>query len=98
MWRVTTKVILISLFILLAIYDVFAVVNGGNMATISRTIYYWFADYPIVSLGFGILLGHLFVPQHIVPGERVKEGKDEPAKVPGTASGGVGADPDRGSV
>ena len=64
-WKGTTKAGLIVAFIIGCVYDVAAYTNAGNDATISRVMLAWAKDYPIVAIAFGVLLGHLFVAQHI---------------------------------
>ena len=49
---------------IVAIYDVYAMLQGGTEATISFTMYEWAYKYPIFtfSCGFfpGVLVGHFF--------------------------------------
>lgn len=47
------------------LYDMFALWSGGAEATISRVIYATAQEYPVLTLAVGILMGHLFWPQHI---------------------------------
>lgn len=70
-WRKRTKLGLIGAFAVGCVYDLIAYNAGGNGATISRVLLSWATDYPIVAIAFGVLLGHLFVPQHVAK-------KDEP--------------------
>jgi hypothetical protein len=74
--RLVTKWLLISLPLCLIAYDVIAVSLGGQPATISRTVYYWSLRYPLLIVGipfyFGLLCGHLLIPQHPKPGEETK--------------------------
>jgi hypothetical protein len=60
-----TKHILIATVVILSGYDVYALVEGGVDATISRVVYGWVDDYPIVGVAAGVLIGHLFWPQKI---------------------------------
>jgi hypothetical protein len=48
--------------ILLAIYDFFAYVVGGDYSTISRVLKDSGADAPAIILVIGYLLGHWFSP------------------------------------
>lgn len=64
-WRTGTKAGLIVAFVLGCVYDLIAYTNAGNEATISRVLLGWATDYPIVAIAFGVLLGHLFAPQHV---------------------------------
>jgi hypothetical protein len=65
---ITVAVILLAAPVILGI-DYLLYLAGGNRATISRTLLDFSKRWPIVPLlfgvGTGILLGHLFVPQHV---------------------------------
>lgn len=61
----TTKALLIIVGIVLAVYDLIVFLRRGDDPTISRVVYGWAKRYPWVVLLFGMLLGHLFIPQHI---------------------------------
>jgi hypothetical protein len=60
-----TKTLLIVSGIILVIYDLIVYLRHGNDPTISRVVYGWAKRYPWIVLLFGMLLGHLFIPQHI---------------------------------
>lgn len=67
----TTLTILVLCFVigLLVGYDLWVWRKGGGDATISKILLNAAKKYPIVAVAFGIaigvLLGHLFWPQHI---------------------------------
>ena len=59
-----TKYIIICVTAVLLIYDLFAVIYGGHGATISAILYHAAYKEPMgafIPLGFGILVGHLFL-------------------------------------
>ncbi len=58
-----TKIIIFSVIIILGIYDVLIWLVVGAEATISRVSLQLSLDFPILLLGLGILLGHIFVYQ-----------------------------------
>lgn len=60
--KITIGVMAGSLTALIA-YDVFAVSMGGYQATISWIIWTASHQYPVIPLGAGILMGHLFWTQ-----------------------------------
>jgi uncharacterized membrane protein YuzA (DUF378 family) len=60
-----TKLTIIATVVALSGYDVYAFVEGGVDSTISRVVYGWAVDYPIVGVAAGVLIGHLFWPQKI---------------------------------
>lgn len=68
-WREVTIVVIVVTIVGLSVYDVVVYLIGGNEATISRTLLDGTKEYPIIvvlfSVGFGVLLGHLFLPQHV---------------------------------
>ena len=70
MGKTYTKYFLIALLLVIAIYDIsIAYIYGGD-ATISRFTWYLAEKYPVIGFsivfGFGVLVGHLFVPQTVV--------------------------------
>ena len=64
-WRRLTQLILLALPLLVGGYDLAAFLRSGNDATVSMVILDAAKEWPIVSLLFGVLVGHLFVPQHV---------------------------------
>lgn len=72
-WRLITGLVLVLGLISLAVYDLFAEIGVGNAATISKICLdtanrYRSFTICIVML-LGILIGHLFLPQHVGPGQ-----------------------------
>jgi hypothetical protein len=61
----TTKGLLIIAGLFLGVYDLIVYLRYGDSPTISRVVYDWAKRYPWIVLLFGMLLGHLFIPQHI---------------------------------
>lgn len=68
-WREITGLLIIAMIIAIFAYDLIADIFGGNSATISRICLDTFQRYPTFALAtvflFGMLCGHLFVPQHV---------------------------------
>lgn len=54
-----TVFFLIALITIGIVYDVYAIMAGGTEATISWVTWTAFKNYPIMSLTFGIVIGHL---------------------------------------
>ncbi|QJW94698.1 hypothetical protein [Frigoriglobus tundricola] len=67
-WKETTALVIIAAFLILVGYDLIAYARGGNPATLSRvsldTANTYRGFVMVVCLAVGVLLGHLFVPQH----------------------------------
>jgi hypothetical protein len=57
-----TGVIMLISAVLLAIYDFFAYIVGGEYSTISRVLKDSGVDAPAIILVIGYLLGHFFSP------------------------------------
>jgi len=68
---------------LIAIWDVYAIVNGGTEASISHTMIVWSYKYPAFTFLMGFVMGHLFW--------RVRETK-ELTEVTGGSSGNLSKD------
>jgi hypothetical protein len=68
---ITKAVVLTSLAILI-VYDIAIYAAYGAGATISRVTLSWSQDIPIILVGVGVLIGHLFWPQ-----PRPKKEKEE---------------------
>ena len=69
-----TKILLVTNILFLILYDIVTYKVDGNPATISRVTLEFASKYPylgvplvggILLLGIGILIGHLFFPQHV---------------------------------
>lgn len=48
--------------LIIAIYDTYALIAGGISSTISSVIFNDCKVDPMIPLGFGVLIGHLFWP------------------------------------
>lgn len=46
--------------IIIAIYDIYALIEGGESATISSIIFNNSQVAPMIPLAFGVLIGHVF--------------------------------------
>lgn len=60
----TKLFILITLGVII-LFDIVAICTWGVDATISRIVLAWAQAFPLLPLGVGILIGHLFWPQKI---------------------------------
>jgi len=62
MKKITYYFIPLAIF-LIALYDLYAYLNGGQKATISYIIIEeWAHDYPAFTFAMGFVFGHLFWP------------------------------------
>jgi hypothetical protein len=59
--KITIAFIVACTFLIIA-YDIWAVYSGGIPATISSVIFDYCHQYPIISVGMGILIGHFAWP------------------------------------
>jgi hypothetical protein len=83
-WKATTALVIIAVIVGLIVYDLVAYARGGNPATISRM----FLSIGEKSLAFviavvfalGVLVGHLFLPQHPKKDEEDQEPEQPEAK------------------
>lgn len=58
-----TKLIVLLFIALILIYDVYAYIKGGQVATISYLIITdWSKNYSAFTFAIGFLMGHLFWP------------------------------------
>ena len=48
--------------IVIAIYDIYALISGGQSATISSILFNDSKVAPMIPLAFGVLIGHIFWP------------------------------------
>lgn len=62
-----TKIAIAAIIGLIAIYDVFALVKGGTVATISYRIRDWSKRYVAFTFMVGFAMGHLFWPMAKTP-------------------------------
>ncbi len=56
----TTSLVMLSAAILLILFDVYIIIREGKRESISAYVINGSKKYPLVTLCFGILLGHLF--------------------------------------
>jgi hypothetical protein len=59
-WKNATVIFIVSIILLIAGWDVIAIVNGGKQASISATVIRWSHDYPSFTFIMGFTFGHLF--------------------------------------
>ena len=59
----TTKIFILAMLALWAVFDVFVMSTVGVEATISRVILAWHRQHPWIAFGTGIFIGHIFFPQ-----------------------------------
>jgi hypothetical protein len=55
-----TSIFSLIAFVVIAIYDVYAITKGGTEASISHMLIVSSYKYPVMTFGFGFLCGHLF--------------------------------------
>jgi hypothetical protein len=55
-----TVCVIVATDLVVATYDVFALVRGGYKATISYVLLKAARNYPLIPFAFGVLIGHLF--------------------------------------
>ena len=55
-----TKIFTLVMFIIVAIYDVYAIVTGGTENSISHLLIVSSYKYPILPFLIGVVCGHLF--------------------------------------
>lgn len=68
-WRTIAVIVIIAAPFAIGAIDLVLYVHGGNSATISRVCLDTSRSHPLFMLAvvflFGLLCGHLFVPQHV---------------------------------
>ena len=57
-----TITVLVSVAVLLLMYDIFVIARYGVKQSISYVVYSLSRQYPIIPFAFGFLMGHLFFP------------------------------------
>lgn len=66
-WRLITALVIVGVVVILIVYDLVVYVTKGNNATISRVILDTARARPgfmlLFAFAFGVLFGHLFLPQ-----------------------------------
>ena len=79
--NVTARIVL-AVVALIVIYDIAAYYAWGVDATVSRVTLGWASDIPIVAVGIGVVIGHLFWPQpiHRADTDKIKRAKLPKAK------------------
>ena len=58
--RKITSIFIISLVVIIAVYDVYAIAKGGVESSISHMMIEWSYKYPMFPFMMGVLVGHLF--------------------------------------
>ncbi len=68
-WRLITGLVLVASLLSLAVYDLFVEIGVGNSATISKICLDTADRHRVfmlcIAVLLGILIGHLFLPQHV---------------------------------
>jgi hypothetical protein len=62
-WARITRTVVLLLVAIAIIYDIIVCAAVGTEVTISRIALSWSVDTPIVLLGIGVVIGHLFWSQ-----------------------------------
>ena len=60
-----TAIFIVLTIVIIAVYDVWVYIQAGGDATISRIVYNFSKDWPIVNIIIGVLLGHFYWPQKV---------------------------------
>lgn len=58
-WGIGTGAILAAVVILIAVYDVIAIMLGGKEASISSNLIVWSYEYPSVPFLIGFVIGYV---------------------------------------
>ena len=58
--RNVTVIFIFLVIIAIAVFDVFAVYNGGTESTISHVLIGWSYEFPSFTFAMGFTMGHLF--------------------------------------
>lgn len=59
-WRNRTITIVVAVVVLLAGYDALAYTQGGQDATITQVVRDNNAEWPMIGVGIGVVIGHIF--------------------------------------
>lgn len=59
-WKKATVLFIGIVLVVIGIYDVVAIMQGGTEASISHTVYVWSYKYPAFTFLTGFTMGHLF--------------------------------------
>lgn len=55
-----TYIFIAAVFVLIAVYDIIAIMKGGTEASISSIIITWSYKFPLFPFLSGVVCGHLF--------------------------------------
>jgi len=70
-----TVIFTMAMIVAIALYDVWAIAEGGTEASISHLLRVWGHKYPAITFAFGFTMGHLFWPITITPTlEKIQKG------------------------
>lgn len=64
MSRRLTIAILVMTAVVLIVWDIYVAVNGVSGDTISEVVLSFAQKHPVIPFVFGVVMGHLFWPQH----------------------------------
>ncbi len=90
--KTLTKIFIMAVIALIAVFDVYVWNEGGTEATISWTIFEWSHQYPAFTFLMGFAMGHLFWQmkgQQKLQGGTRDEVKIDTASGDDTDAGGV---------
>lgn len=59
-WQKWTRVFIVAVVVLIAVWDVFVMVDGGTESSISHEMIVWAYKYPAFPFIMGFVMGHLF--------------------------------------
>jgi hypothetical protein len=59
-WRKYTLIFVVATIVLIGIYDVLAISQGGTEASISHLLIEWSYNHPVFTFIMGFAMGHLF--------------------------------------
>lgn len=58
--RKNTSIFIIVILLLIGIWDVYAILNGGKESSVSHVLIEWSYEYPSFTFLIGFAMGHLF--------------------------------------
>lgn len=58
--RTKTVIFIISILVLIGVFDFYIIFEGGKEASISHTLIEWSYEYPSFTFLLGFTMGHLF--------------------------------------
>ena len=59
-WKKWTAIFVLSVVVLIIIYDIIAIMGGGTEASISHMLLIWSYKYPAFTFAMGFVCGHIF--------------------------------------